>query len=267
MQRLRQGTGERLPPPGSSWLPGQFQEEQGRGSVSRSRGCRGCSLPRSSARNKRGVGAAAAGTGLRCRVPGSAQRLSRLAPTSAGPGSGSAGLRRETAAGGGERSPSSLGRAGAARTGAPRRCRCPGWAGDAAAGDSGRLSGSVRKVTAATRPTLNPPPRRTRGRGKEEEGGRRRGWGRGAALFPAQNQVTAASLGQSLRDAGLGAPVHPRLSQALGWGCAPLPSPWIVALTCGTSFRAQKLSRFLRRWRSFLAYSFGNGWFGISLFI
>lgn len=216
MQRLRQGTGERLPPPGSSWPPGKLQEEQGRARSLAAGGAEDAPCPAAAPGTNGARGAAAAGTGLRCRLPGSAQRSSRLAPTSAGPGSGSAGLRRGTAAGGGERSPSSLGRAGAARTGAPRRCRCPGRAGDAAAGDSGRLFGSVRKVTAATRPTLNPPPRRTRGRGKEEEGGRRRGWGLGAVLFSAQNQVTAASLGQSLRDAGLGAPAHPRLSQALG---------------------------------------------------
>lgn len=58
-------------------------------------------LPRSSARNDRG--AAAAGTGLRCRVPGSAQRLSRLSPTSAGPGEAPRGCgerrRREAASG------------------------------------------------------------------------------------------------------------------------------------------------------------------------
>lgn len=139
--------------------------------------------------------------GLRCRVPGSAQRLSRLAPTSAGPGAGSAGLRREAAAGGSERSPGSLGRAGAARTGAPRRCRCPGRAGDAAAGDSGRLFGSVRKVTAATRPTLNPPPRRTRGRGKERGGREETGVGARSRSFPGAE------------------PSHSSISRAVAPGC------------------------------------------------
>lgn len=72
-------------------------------------GCKGCSLPRSSGtRNKRGVGEPQLHTqGLRRRVPRSAQSPSRLAPTSAGPGAGSVGLRRrrrlrDAARGGGE---------------------------------------------------------------------------------------------------------------------------------------------------------------------
>lgn len=141
-------------------------------------------------------------------------------------------------------SPSCKDRAGAARTGAPRWCRCPGQGGDAAAGDSGSLFGSVRKVTAATRPTLNPPPHRTQGRGKEEEEGRRRGCGLGAVHYPAQNQVTASSLGLSLRDAGLGAPAQLQLPQTPGWGRAPLPSPWILAFTHGTTGPASKRGNF-----------------------
>lgn len=125
--------------------------------------------------------------------------------------------------GGGERrraaAPGCYGRAGAASSAAPSwgRGRCPGREGDAAAaaGDSRLLFGSVRKVTAATRPTLNPPPRRTQGRRKEEEAGRRQGWGLAAVHFPAQHQITAASLGLPLRDAGLGAAVQPRHPQTL----------------------------------------------------
>lgn len=191
---------------------------------------------------------------LRHRVPRSARLRSRLAPTWAGPGAGapaegpdpwgcgggSATLREEAAGG----SPGCNGWAGAARSAAPRWCRCPARGGDAAAGDSGRLFGSVSKVTAATRPTLNPPPRRTRGRGKEEAGGRRRGWGLQAVHFPAQNQTTAASLGLSLRDAGLGA------APGLGPRSAPPGSLRYPRYHRG-SFRAQKLSRFLRRWRWF----------------
>lgn len=226
-------------------------------------GCRGSSLPRSSnAKNNRGVGGRSCrqrGSGAASPAAPSACPDSHLPRRDAGPeprrrgrirGAAAAAARRcerrrrEAASG----SPGCNGRAGAARTGAPRWCRCPGRGGDAAAGDSGRLFGSVRKVTAATRPTLNPPPRRTRGRGKEEEGGRRRGWGLAAVHFPAQNQVTAASPGLSLRDAGLGAPEQPRLPQAPGRGRAPLPlDSRIYARYHGASFRAQKLSRFLRR--------------------
>lgn len=135
--------------------------------------------------------------------------------------------RREAASG----SPGCDGRAGAVRTGAPRCCRCPGRGGDAAAGDSERLFGSVRKVTAATRPTLNPPPRRTWGREKEEERGRRQGWGLAADQSPAQHQVTAASLGLSLR------------CSEHQCGSAPLGFSHVHAAH-GASFRALKLSPF-----------------------
>jgi len=136
-------------------------------------------------------------------------------------------------------SPGCNGRVGAARTGAPRCWRCPGRGGDAAAGDSKRLFGSVRKVTAATRPTLNPPPRRTWGREKEEERGRRQGWGLAADQSPAQ-APSHNSISRSVA-AGLGAPVWLRLPQAPG--SAPLGFSHVHAAH-GASFRAQKVSPF-----------------------
>lgn len=212
-------TGERSPPtlpltcPG---CPGSSRRSRERDFFPADRRCKGSFLPHSSITgNKRGVGAAAAGRGLRHRFPRSVLHLSRPAPTSAGPGAGSppsgpdprAAAAAAAAARRCERrrreeasdSPGCNGRVGAARTGAPRCWRCPGRGGDAAAGDSKRLFGSVRKVTAATRPTLNPPPRRTWGREKEEERGRRQGWGLAADQSPAQHQVTTASLGLSLQ--------------------------------------------------------------------
>lgn len=251
-------TGERSPPtlpltcPG---CPGSSRRSRERDFFPADRRCKGSFLPHSSITgNKRGVGAAAAGRGLRHRFPRSVLHLSRPAPTSAGPGAGSPPSgpdpRAAAAAAAARRcerrrreeasdSPGCNGRVGAARTGAPRCWRCPGRGGDAAAGDSKRLFGSVRKVTAATRPTLNPPPRRTWGREKEEERGRRQGWGLAADQSPAQ-APSHNSISRSVA-AGLGAPVWLRLPQAPG--SAPLGFSHVHAAH-GASFRAQKVSPF-----------------------
>lgn len=150
--------------------------------------------------------------------------------------------RRRGAASG---SPGCNGRAGAARTRVPRWCRCPGREGDAAAGDSGRLFGSVRKVTAATRPTLSPPPRRTRGRGKEEEEGG--DGGGGSEPFISQRGTKSQQHLSGCRSGmqGWARQCSPGSRNAgLGPRSAPLPSPWILAFTRRTTGPASERRNF-----------------------
>lgn len=232
------------PAPNLSGVPGKLQEEQGKGLLPlQTDGAKGASWPTAASPGTNGAwGAAAAGRGPRhrffpaasrtCPAPHLPRRDPRPDRRRRGRIRGAAAAaarrwerrRREAASG----SPGCDGRAGAVRTGAPRCCRCPGRGGDATAGDSEPLFGSVRKVTAATRPTLNPPPRRTWGREKEEERGRRQGWGLAADQSPAQHQVTTASLGLSLR---CSAPVWLRF-------------PWILACTRGTRGQFQSAETF-----------------------